>query len=220
MKRGTFYAGRLAKAYASHRAKVAAPAIPEPIDLLRALALGIVGPACKEENAEQAIDQLLAKMVDWNEVRVSSPSEINKAFDGTVPDGVARSARLVAALQGIFDLENRISLDHLKAMGRREAKQYLENLNGVDEYAVASVLLWGLGGHAIPVNDRLLEALRREDLIHPSANRGEVQAFLERHISAAETKEFCLVMRSFGASEGGAKRRGKTAGRKTRKAAT
>ena len=164
---------------------------------------------------------LLDEMVDWNEVRVSSPSEINKSMGASIPDGVARSHRLTAALQAVFDLENRLSLDRLKSMGRREAKQYLEKLDGVDEYAVASVLLWGLGGHAIPVSDRLLETLRQADLIHPSANRGEVQAFLERHISAADTKEFCLVMRSFRAPGEGAKRRARSAAaRKTKKAAT
>ena len=58
-------------------------------------------------------------------------------------------------------------------------------------------MLWSFGGHAIPVSDPLLASLRAADLIHPTATRAEVQAFLERNINAAQAKEFCLVMRSF-----------------------
>ena len=53
----------------------------------------------------------------------------------------------------------------------------------------------------------LLQALRDADLVHPTAERGEVQAFLERHISASEAKEFCLVMRSFAPDKPGERRR-------------
>lgn len=221
MKSGTAYASRLRRAYAAHRKTAPAPTIPEAADPLRSLGVAIVGVACSEEEAERAIDQLLLTMVDWNEVRVSSASEINKAFGCAIPDGMTRCQRLIAALRAIYDLENRLSLDRLKSMGRREARQYLEKLDGVDGYAVASVLLWSLGGHAIPVNDSLFEALRKADLIHPSADRMEVQAFLERHVSAVESKEFCLVMRSFAAPKEGAKRSAKpTMSRKRKKAAT
>ena len=214
MKKGTAYAARLRKAYARHRATVPKPTIAEPADPLRCLGAAILGAASTEAEAERAIDQLRSTMVDWNEVRVSSALEINKAIGATIPDGVARCKRLANALQAIYDRENRLSLDRLRSIGRREAKQYLEEINGVDEYVLASVLLWSLGGHAIPVNDRLLASLRDADVVHPSADRAEVQAFLERHVSAAEAKEFCMVMRSFRAPKRGTK---STASRKTKK---
>ncbi len=104
-------------------------------------------------------------------------------------------------------------------MGRRDAKHFLEKLDGVDEFATAAVLLWSLGGHAIPVDDRLLEALRQADLVHPEATRAEVQAFLERNISAAEAKRFCLAMRTFAAS-GAGKSSAKAAKKRKRSAAS
>ena len=63
-------------------------------------------------------------------------------------------------------------------------------------------MLWSFGGHAIPVSDTFLQALREAELAHPHATRAEVQAFLERNINAAQAKEFCLVMRSFKAAKG------------------
>ena len=217
MKNGTAYAARLKKAYARIRSEVPTPQIPETDDPLRRLAVGILGVGCSSAVAEQAVERLVSSTVGWNDVRVSNADKIDEAMGGVIPDGRKHCQRLIDALQAIFDRENRLSLDGLKTMGVREAKQYLERLDGVDEYAVASVVLWALGGHGIPVNDRLFGALRDTDLIHPDADRAEVQAFLERHVSAADAKEFCLVMTSFSPSKHGASKRAKTTGDKAKK---
>ncbi len=197
MKQGTLYASRLKKAFGKCRRQIPEAEIPESDDPLRRLAIGVLGVTSGEQQAERAVNLLLSNMVDWNEVRVSSPVEVQRALGDALPDGLTAARYLIAALQAVFDRENAMSLDRLRAIGRREAKQYLDSLDGVDVFATASVLLWSLGGHAIPVDNRLLEALRGADLINPAADRAEVQAFLERHIGANQAKEFCIVMRSF-----------------------
>jgi len=197
MKNGTMYAGRLRKVYAKVRQSAPKPEIPELDEPLRRLAIATLGVETTDEDAKRAIDRAFATMVDWNEIRVSSAAELNRATGNAIPHGVHHCQRLVDALQAIYDRENQLSLDRLRSMGRRDARHYLEQLDGLDEYGVASVLLWSLGGHAIPVNDRLLAALRDADLVNPSAGRSEVQAFLERHVGAADAKEFCLVMQTF-----------------------
>ena len=218
MKQGTLYATRLKKKYAKARQAVPAPTIPEPDDPLHRLGIAILGVKYGDTEAKKAIDRLLSRMADWNEVRVSRPGEINEAMGNANPERLEHCQRLVKVLQSVFDRENRLSLDWLGQLGRREARQYLEELAGVDEYAVASVALWSLGGHGIPVDDRFYQALREADLVHPAATRGEVQAFLERHVSAAEAKGFCLIMRSFLCPKPGAGKRSKTSpARKTRK---
>ena len=212
MKDGTLYASRVKKAYARHRSSVSQPSIPEPDDPLHRLVVAILAVGCSDETAQRAVDRALSNMVDWNEMRVSSARELNRATGNAIPQGVRQCQRVLDALQSIYDHENRLSLNRLKSLGRREARHFLESLDGVDEYAAASVLLWSLGGHAVPVNDRLLEALRKAELVNLDTGRAEVQAFLERNISAAEAKRFCLVMQSFGV--GRARLSGKTGGRK------
>lgn len=197
MKQGTLYASRLKKAFGKCRRLSPDSEIPESDDPMRRLAIGVLGVTSGEQLAERAVNILLSNMVDWNEVRVSSPVEVQKALGDALPDGLTAARHLISALQAVFDREDAMSLDRLRAIGRREAKQYLDSLDGVDVFATASVLLWSLGGHAIPVDNRLLEALRGADLINPAADRAEVQAFLERHIGANQAKEFCIVMRSF-----------------------
>ncbi len=197
MKNGTMYASKLQKVYTGLRGSTPVPEPPEPDDPLRRLAIAILGENCSDAEAERAVGRAIETMVDWNELRVSSASEINKVVGNAIPQGVQRCQMLTDALQAVFDCENRMSLDRLRTMGRRDARHFLEQLDGTDEYTVASVILWSLGGHAIPVNDRLLDALREADLVHPEATRAEVQAFLERNISANEAKEFWMVMQSF-----------------------
>lgn len=196
MKEGTRYAANFKRAYNKLRQAARAPRIPEPVDPIRGLATAVLGVECGDKVASRAIDRAFDSMLDWNELRVSSVNEVEKAMGSAIPQVRARCELLLSALAAIFQREDRMSLERLSGLGRREAKHYLESLDGVDDYAVASVMLWSLGAHAIPVNDPLLEALRDAELVHPAANRGEVQAFLERHVPAAKAKETCLILQS------------------------
>ena len=209
MKDGTRYAVQLRKVYARFRKTVSIPVIEETDDPIRRLALAVLGAESSEEKASVAVRRLLDRMADWNEVRVSRPVEIHRAVGTAIPDALRRAQMLVRALQSVYDSENRMSLDRIRSMGRRDARTYLEELNGLDEFGVASVMLWSLGAHAIPVDARLFEALQKAELVHPAASRAEVQAFLERNIGAADAREFCLVMRSFAASLAGGAKEGK-----------
>ncbi len=196
MKNGALYATKLKKAYGKLRQSLPKPELPEADDPMRRLAMGILGSECGDAQAGRALDRALSTMVDWNEMRVSSPVELNAAIGNAIPHGLERCQGLIEALQSVFDSEHCLSLDSLRNLGRREARHYLERLGGVDEYAVASVILWSLGGHAVPVDLKLVAKLSEAGLVNPSATRAEVQAFLERHVGAAEAKEFCILIRS------------------------
>lgn len=194
MKDGTRYASRLKGVFTRLRKGVEAPpAAPE--DPLRRLGISIFSENGNENAAVRAVDRMFKTLVDWNEVRVSTPTEIVAASGLGVNDGPPRTARLIEALRGIYTRENRVSLDFLKEMPRRECRQFLEKLDGLSPYTTASIILWSLGGHAIPVDERLMSALRASDLVHPEATLEEVQAFLERNVSAADAREFCVAIR-------------------------
>ena len=201
MKDGTLYAGKLKKAFSKQRQATPVGDIPEPDDPVRRLAIAILGEDSGEEEATAALDRLLAGMVDWNEIRVSTPDQVNRAMGEKLPDGLEKAKRLSRALHGIYMHEHKISLERLRNLGRREARDYLEALEGANDHSAAAVMLWSFGGHAIPVNDAFHRALRDAGLVHEAATRVEVQAFLERNIPAAQAKEFCLVMRHFSATK-------------------
>lgn len=221
MKQGTHYASRIKKAFAQLRQQVVDPEIPEPTDPLHQLVIATFAVAYGQPAATKAIRALLARMAGWNEVRVSRPEEINRAMRLGSPDPLVYCQRIVDVLEGVYERENTLSLNRLKQLGRREARQYLDELPGVDEYGTASVTLWSLGGHGIPVDDALLKELREADLVHPEASRAEVQAFLERHVNATDAKAFCIIMRDFKApAPAKPKKVKKTVSRKKKKKTT
>ncbi len=201
MKDGTLYANRLKKAYAKVKHGISEADIPELADPIRCLALGILGSDGGPDRAERQLKKALGVVVDWNEIRVSNVHEVAELLGDTGTESLRRCQNLLDALRSIYDRENKMSLDRPKSLGRREARQYLETLKGVDEYAVAYVVLWSFGGHAIPVWNNVLGVLREADLVHPTATRAEIQAFLERNVPASDARAFCLAVGSLGSAK-------------------
>jgi endonuclease III len=205
MKHGTAYAKRLKRFYGRIKRVDCPPEMIEPADPLEQLVLAILGLDSSRAQASRALDKLLAGMVDFNEIRVSPARQVAQLIAPHVPDSLGCASRLCSVLNAVFNSLNTLRLDILKNLGKREARARLEKLDGIDPYTVASVLLWGLGGHAVPVNNRMLDALRRDDIVEPNSPTAEVQAFLERHISPAEAKTFCLSLDHYSAQSGSAK---------------
>jgi endonuclease III len=219
MKDGTRYADRLKKAYAKVKGSVSASEIPEQRDPVLCLALGVLGSDHGPDRAERQLNRAMSSVVDWNEIRVSNANEVADLVGDHSADSLRRCQHLIDALQAIYDRENKVSLDRLRSLGRREARHYLEGLKGVDEYAVAYVVLWGFGGHAIPVSNVAVGGLREAELVHPNATRSEIQAFLERNVSAAQAKAFSLTVGALGKGRAAkAKRTGSATPRSREKA--
>ncbi len=202
MKNGTLYAKRVKRVFAKLKSEHGVPDTPEPSDPIDQLIIGLLSVDAAGPRAVRATTALKGAMVDINEVRVSTSAEISAAIGSSVPNSMVRADAVRRALNAVYRKEHAVTLDHLHKAGRRDAKHYLESLDGVDTCAAASVLLWSLGGHAIPVDRRTYEALRSDDLVDPSASIAEVQAFLERNISATDAKAFCLLMQKFSPAKG------------------
>lgn len=197
MKQGTEYAKTL-KRFVASLSESPKVADREPTDPLDELMLGLLSWNAPREAATKALARLKEDMADLNEVRVSSIGEITNVIREGVPDAGDCARNISRALGAIYYLEHFVTLECLRAKGRREARQYLDALDGVNAYAAASVMLWSLGAHAIPVNQPALEALRAEGVIEPHADPHEVQGFLERHIAATDGPQICLLLERYG----------------------
>lgn len=202
MKRGTFYAKRIKRLFSKLKQEHGTPEVPEPTDPLHQLLLAMLASETSNQRGARAMKALFDVMVDVNEIRVSTNAEIAKAISPHVPNPIEHADAIRRALDAVFRKEHAIQLDRLNKLGRREARQYLHDLSGVDAASAASVVLWSLGGHAIPVDERLYEALRKADMVDASASIDEVQAFLERNVNANDAKVFCLLMNKFIAAKG------------------
>lgn len=151
--------------------------------------------------AELALKRILAGAVNNNELRVSLPGEIVGMLGERYPLAEERAVRLRAALDSIFRREHAVSLVHLTLMGKREAKQWLDAIEAVPPFVSARVVLFALGGHAIPLDQRTLDRLIAEELFEPGVALEEATSQLARHIKAADAPDACRLIQAWADSE-------------------
>lgn len=197
MKHGTEYAKRIKRLHHSLLKKLGKPAASEPIGPIEAMLIGILAVNTTTAKATAVYRKLVQRMVDLNELRVTPAIELAQLIGTGVPLAEDKARRIVSFLNDVRRRQDTLTLDFLKQRGRREVREYLESLEGVPKSAAAQVILFSLGGHAIPVDDLMLYVLRKEELVGPSATADEVQSFLERHINAAHAVEFVTLLNRF-----------------------
>ncbi len=202
MKRGSEYAKRVKQLYHQMARKLGKPELPELSDPLHQLMVGILSENTAEAKAASLYKRIREQMVDLNELRVTPPMELADTIGSTVPLAREKAERIIRVLNEIRARQDSLDLSFLKLRGRREAREFLESLEGVGLYAAASVVVHSLGGHAIPVDFLTIYVLRKENIVDDSAGPAEVQGFLERNVPAADGRAFSILLNQHVAAEG------------------
>ena len=163
------------------------PDAPEDADpLLHQLVFSILLWETTSNQAATAHKRLLAAVVDYNELRICLPDDLVQIMGDRVAIVRERAVRLRSTLNSVYEREHALTLEPLASMGKREARTYLETLEGCPRFAAARVVMLELGGHAAPVDDRLHALLVRQGLIPDGADIDTATAWLERKIRAAD----------------------------------
>lgn len=136
--------------------------------------------------ANRAFKAVQLHVVDFNELRVALPTEIVSMIGERYPLAADRTQRLHATLNDIYRREHIVSLDRLAAGGKRDAKKYIESLEGMTPFVAARVLLMCFETHALPVDERLREALLAEGVIEESIDIVELGNWLSRQVKAGD----------------------------------
>lgn len=145
-------------------------------------------------DAERALHKVQKAVVDFNELRVCLPEETVAIIGPRYSRAHERAMRLRAGLQDIYFREHMVSLDHLKDSPKRTARQYLDTLDGVPPFVSGRVFLMGLGGHATPLDDRLLENLIEAGVFDDDATPERAIPALERHVKAEDAVETHMLL--------------------------
>lgn len=139
--------------------------------------------------ADAAIKRITSTVVDFNELRVCRPPELMAFFGKSYPRAEERSLRLRAALQDLYLREYEVSLDAAVAMNKRDARKYIETLNGLPPFVVSRVMLLVFGAHAMPVDDRTMHKLIAAEVVEHGSDLVKAAGILERHVKAEEAVE-------------------------------
>jgi len=204
-------------------------------EITDALVYGIINEKMSEKATRAASRRFADYFVDLNDLRVSREEEIVEMLGEDTAVTRDTATTLTRTLGAIFSEYHKVSLDSLKKVGKRPAKQALEKIEGVSRFVVNYCMLTSLQGHAIPLTQKMIEYLRSIEVVHPEANEQEIEGFLTKQIPARNGHEFYALLRRESETrsarktgektdketgEGKAKKETKTTGKKKPKRAT
>lgn len=147
--------------------------------------------------AEGAWQRLVAGVVDANELRVCSPREVVAILGADYPLAFDRAERLHAALADAFKGQHKLTQAGLAEHGKREARAFLEAIDGTPPFVAARVVLLHLSGHAAPVDSRVLRRLIESGTAPRGRSCTEAASHVERHVRAGELMEFYLLVQAW-----------------------
>lgn len=185
----------------AHEAQEEPPALPAwcegdavVAEFVRSFLLWEASPA----RAISGMESIGSSMVDLNELRVSLTEEVVAAIGKTYPRCFERAVRLKAALNDIYRREHTVRLSHLLEKSKRDARAYLESLAETPNFVASRTFLVALGGHAVPVDERLLSKLIEADVVdNETATPESTAASLEKVIRAGESPEAHLLFQGW-----------------------
>jgi endonuclease-3 len=157
---------------------------------------------CLRSASHEAADEAFAKLqqayYDWNEVRVTTISELAEVMS-CLPRAAETASRLKRTLQSVFEAHYSFDLEGLKKENIGKAIKQLERLPGVSAFALAFVTQNGLNGHAIAVSDEALEVLRILGIVTDDEAGKKKVPGLERAVAKNRGVEFGSLLHQLGA---------------------
>ncbi len=150
------------------------------------------------ETAEKVYDHLHKSFFDWNEVRVSTLTELTEAMHN-LPDPPASASNLKRILQAVFETTYSFEIEAIKKQNLGLAIKQLEKLGGASPFVVAYVTQAALGGHAIPLDRGALEVLYLLGVISQSESQTGKVSGLERIIPKNKGVEFGSLLHQLAA---------------------
>ena len=195
MKNSAVYAAEVKKFFNRLKRSGPKPVLHEYDDPLKQLIYAILSEDNSPTRAKTAMTRLLANTIDYNDLRVSTPTELASIIESDILNAVERTAVLIEVLGSIYSRENSVALNKSQTRNRRDARAYLEGLSGMTPYVLSGTMLWAFDEHAIPLDEQMLAVLKKEGLVDPDATMAEAQGFLRRHITAGDAKLFTALLK-------------------------
>lgn len=164
----------------------------EPLD---AIVYAIISAELSEKAAESVIKRVSDYFISLNELRVSRTEEIVEILGEDTPVTRTIASTITTVLMAVFNQYHKVSLQTLRKLGKRPARQILEKFEGTDRFIVDYCMLTSLQGHAIPLTKAMVEYLKSKELVYLEADAQQIAGFLAKQISAKNGYEFYALLR-------------------------
>lgn len=147
-------------------------------------------------HAGKATAALLESFVDYNELRIAYAEETAPVIGARYPLAQERCERLRMALNRVFKLENGVTLASLREAPKRDARAYLQALDGTPGFVASRVAALSLGAHAFPVDSRVGHLLAGAGVVEDDLDPEETAGRMERLLRAGECLPAYLLIES------------------------
>ena len=152
------------------------------------------GPADAALKAYEAVQD---SCFDWNEVRVSTVTELAEFMKG-LPEPSTAASRLKRVLQSVFESDYTFELEKLKKENIGVAVKKLTKFDGVTPFVTSYTVQTSLGGHSIPVGRGALAVLYAVGVINEKELEARNVPGLERAIAKSKGIEFGSLLHQIG----------------------
>ncbi len=158
-----------------------APAPPER-SLLEHWIYGCCLENAHHEEADKAYQAITEAAFDWNEIRVTTVTELAEQMSAVANPREA-ATRVKRTLQSVFEWKYTYDLESLKKQNLGKTEQDLLRLTGTSPFSVSYVVQNALGGHSIPIDQGLLDAMYIIGVIDEKERSKNAVPGLERAIA-------------------------------------
>lgn len=164
------------------------------LGVLETILFGVCLENADYEQADVAYERLTSGFYDLNEIRVSSITEIQNAFqDMSHPEW--RAQRIRETLQYVFESYYSFDLEVLQKKTLEQAEKILNKIKSLSPFVKNYTLMSVLGAHVVPVDSATKKFVLWVGLATPDNNESEVSDVLKSAIRKAETAQFCYLLR-------------------------
>ncbi len=148
--------------------------------------------------ADEAFHRLQESFFDWNEVRVTTVSELCETLHN-LPAPAAAALRIKKNLQSLFETRYSFDIDDMVKLNQGKAIAELEKLAGMTKFVLGYVTQNALGGHAIPISDSIMQVLLATEIVSPAeAEKGQAPG-LDRTVPKTKGAAFASCLHQLAA---------------------
>jgi hypothetical protein len=179
---------------------------PEPADechpLVHELVFSMLLWEASTGQAKAALRRIRESFVDYNELRICVPDEVAIVLGEKYPLAHERALRMRSVLNDIFQRQHAVTLKHLAEAPKREARTFLDSLEGMPAFVAARVLLVSGLGHGVPVDERLRDLLAGASVVDAEQTPEATGSWLDRNTKSEEALATHLLLQAWSDDEG------------------
>lgn len=170
---------------------------PAPVTVIAAAVHATMLWEASLAQADAALVHLTQHFADHNDMRVALPSHLIHAIGPQYPLAVERVLRLKSWLSDLYRRSSCLDLEYLRDLSKPDARRELLTLHGLPDFAAAHVTFSSLGGHALPVDERLLALLKAEKIVDAPCTPPRAMELLEASVTPDELVSVLRVLRAW-----------------------